>query len=83
MVVGIPEYRLPRNIIQAEVDAIAALGVEIKTNTRFGRDITLDDLKQQGYEAIFMAIGAHKGKKLGIYGEDKYQGFIDSIDFAK
>ena len=83
MVVGIPEYRLPRNIIQAEVDAIAALGVEIKTNTRFGRDITLDDLKQQGYEAIFMAIGAHKGKKLGIYGEDKYQGFIDSIDFLR
>jgi NADH-quinone oxidoreductase subunit F len=81
MVSGIPEYRLPRDIIQAEIDAIAALGVEIKTNTRLGKDFTIDDLKQQGYEAIFLAVGAYKGRKLGVPGEDKYKGCIDSIEF--
>jgi NADH-quinone oxidoreductase subunit F len=81
MVAGIPEYRLPRDIIQAEIDAIAALGVEIKTNTRLGKDITIDNLKQQGYGAILLAVGAYKGRKLGVAGEDKYNGCIDSIEF--
>jgi NADH-quinone oxidoreductase subunit F len=83
MIVGIPEYRLPRNIIQAEIEAITALGVEIKTNTRVGRDITIDDLKKQGYDVIFLAVGAHKGKKLGIHGEDQYEGFLDSVAFLR
>jgi NADH-quinone oxidoreductase subunit F len=81
MVAGIPEYRLPRNIIQAEIDAIAAMGVEIKLNTRIGKDIGIKDLKNQGYSAILLAVGAYKGRKLGIPGEDKYQGCIDSIEF--
>ena len=81
MVAGIPEYRLPRHIIQAEIDAIAALGVEIKLNTRIGKDLHLKDLKEQGYNAILLTVGAYKGRKLGIPGEDKYQGCIDSIEF--
>lgn len=83
MVAGIPEYRLPRDIIQAEIDAIAALGVEIKTNTRLGKDFTIDDLKEQGYEAILLTVGAYKGRKLGVPGEDKYKGCIDSIEFLE
>ncbi|NIM14709.1 MAG: FAD-dependent oxidoreductase [Candidatus Aminicenantes bacterium] len=82
MVVGIPEYRLPRDIINAEIEAITALGVEIKTNTKIGKDITIDKLRKD-YGAIFLAVGAHKGRKLGIQGEDKYKGFIDSIDFLR
>jgi len=83
MVSGIPEYRLPRNVIQADIDAILALGVELKTKTRIGKDITIDDLKKQGFGAIFLAVGAYKGRKLGIYGEDKFEGFIDSIEFLQ
>jgi NADH-quinone oxidoreductase subunit F len=81
MVAGIPEYRLPRDIIQAEIDAIAAMGVEIKLNTRIGKDINIKDLQDQGYGAILLAVGAYKGRKLGIPGEDKYKGCIDSIEF--
>ena len=81
MVSGIPEYRLPRHIIQAEIDAIAAMGVEIKLNTRIGKDISIKDLKEQGYGAVLLAVGAYKGRNLGIPGEEKYKGCIDSIEF--
>jgi heterodisulfide reductase subunit A len=80
---GIPEFRLPRELIMADIDYIKALGVEIKLNTPIMSDLTLDDLFQQGYKAIFIAIGAYKGKKLGAPGEDEYEGFIDSIEFLK
>lgn len=83
MVACIPEYRLPRNVIEADIAAITALGVEIKTNTRIGKDITINQLRKQGYNAVFLAVGAFKGRKLGIYGEDDYDGFIDSIDFLQ
>ncbi len=77
---GIPEYRLPRNIIKTEIDAIEKLGVEIKTNTKIDN---LDKLRKEGYNVIFIAIGAHKGLKLGIPGEDKLEGFIDCITFLR
>jgi NADH-quinone oxidoreductase subunit F len=82
MVVGIPEYRLSRDVINAEIKAIQAMGVEIKTNTKIGKDITINELRNQ-FDAIFVAIGAHKGRKLGIFGEDQYQGFVDSIEFLQ
>ena len=82
MVVGIPEYRLPRDIIKAEVEAIAALGIKMKYNTKIGEDITLEELRKD-FDAIFLGVGAHKGRKLGIYGEDKYKGFYDSIEFLQ
>ncbi|HID92484.1 MAG TPA: 4Fe-4S dicluster domain-containing protein [bacterium (Candidatus Stahlbacteria)] len=78
--VGIPAYRLPREIIKAEIDAIANLGVEIKTNTRV-EDV--DGLLTDGYNAVFIAIGAHKGLKLNIPGEDDFEGLIDCITFLK
>ncbi len=81
MVAGIPEYRLPRDIVQSEIDAISALGVEIKTNVRVGKDVTIDSLKQDGYNAILLAIGAFKGRKLMISGEDQFEGCFDSIKF--
>ena len=52
LVLGVPEYRLPREVVQAEIKAIESLGVEIRHGQRLGRDFILSDLKQQGYEAI-------------------------------
>ncbi len=66
---GIPPYRLPRDVLQKEVDRILALGVELSLSTVVGRDISYDDLKKE-YRAIFVGIGAHKGKLLRIPGED-------------
>jgi heterodisulfide reductase subunit A-like polyferredoxin len=69
MSVGIPEYRLPRDTIAAEVQAIQDMGVEIKTGVTFGRDITLDSLKKDGYQAVFLATGLHLSRELKVEGE--------------
>ena len=66
---GIPQYRLPRNILDAEIHRILDLGVELKCNFVVGKDISLEQLRQD-YKAIFVGIGAHKGLKLGVPGED-------------
>ena len=83
LMVGIPRYRLPREVIDREVAMIEALGVEISYNTRFGRDVTLDQLKKEGYEAFFIAIGAHKAWDLGIEGEKTYPRVIEAVSFLK
>jgi NADPH-dependent glutamate synthase beta subunit-like oxidoreductase/NAD-dependent dihydropyrimidine dehydrogenase PreA subunit len=80
LVLGVPEYRLPREIIQAEIEAIKSLGVEIRLNTRLGRDFAFSDLKQQGYEAVFLGIGAHKSRELAIEGV-QLDGVLRAIDF--
>jgi NADPH-dependent glutamate synthase beta subunit-like oxidoreductase/NAD-dependent dihydropyrimidine dehydrogenase PreA subunit len=80
LVLGVPEYRLPRQIIQAEIAAIASLGVEIRLNSRLGRDFTLASLKQDGYEAVFLGIGAHKSRELAIEGV-QLDGVLRAIDF--
>jgi formate dehydrogenase (NADP+) beta subunit len=80
LVLGVPEYRLPREIIQAEIEAITSLGVEIRLNTRLGRDFAFSDLKQQGYEAVFLGIGAHKSRELAIEGV-QLDGVLRAIDF--
>ncbi|MGE5560842.1 MAG: NADH-quinone oxidoreductase subunit NuoF [Chloroflexota bacterium] len=82
MAVGIPEYRLPKETLKAEIRTIERLGVKIITNTRVGVDISLDELRKQGYEAFFFAIGAHKSQKLGIPGEDT-SGVIHGTDFLR
>jgi heterodisulfide reductase subunit A len=79
---GIPEYRLPKKILQQEIDEIIAAGVEIKTNTPIGENLTLADLKNRGYEAIFIATGAHKSKKLSIPGVE-LDGVINGVDFLR
>lgn len=70
LAVGIPEYRLPKEILQKDVGYIKALGVQIKTSFPIGPSLNLDDLKNQGYEVIFIAIGAPNGHKLSISGAD-------------
>ncbi|HPO07127.1 MAG TPA: NAD(P)-binding protein [bacterium] len=66
---GIPAYRLPRDILDAEINRILNLGVELKCSTVVGRDVSLDDLKRD-YRAVFIGIGAHKGVNLHVEGED-------------
>jgi len=83
IMVGIPRYRLPREVIDREVAMIEALGVEICYNTRFGKDITKAALEEQGYDAFFLAMGAHKGWSLGIAGEDEFSRAIDAVTFLK
>ena len=66
---GIPKYRLPREVLDAEIQKILDLGVELKCNFVVGKDTTLDKLREE-YKAIFVGIGAHKGYNLGVPGED-------------
>jgi len=80
LVLGVPEYRLPRAIVQAEIKAIESLGVEIRLNSKLGRDFSLSDLKQQGYESVFLGIGAHKSRELAIDGV-QFDGVLRAIDF--
>ena len=78
-VVGIPPYRLPRDVINREAEIIQKLGVEFKLNTKIGRDITLNSLFDEDFKAIFIATGAHIGRELGIEAEDK--GLVDGVRF--
>jgi formate dehydrogenase beta subunit len=77
---GIPEYRLPRELIKLEINAILNLGVELRVGARLGHDFSLSDLKRQGYRAIFLAIGAHKSRDLEIPGAD-LDGVLKGVDF--
>jgi len=77
--VGIPKYRLPREILDKEIEEIKYAGVKIETNTRVD---SLDELSERGYQAVFLATGAHKGIKLGIEGEDN-SGVIDGVSLLR
>ncbi len=70
MAIGIPSYRLPRDVLQAEVARIVGLGVDLRLNAAMGRDFTLGDLEKQGYRAVFLATGASKSRRLGVPGDD-------------
>ncbi|MFH0727856.1 MAG: FAD-dependent oxidoreductase [Pseudomonadota bacterium] len=83
MMVGIPRYRLPREVIDREVEMIRELGVEFRFSTRFGKDVTLETLKAEGGDAFFFAIGAHRSFKMNIPGEHEFPGVISSIDFLR
>lgn len=76
---GIPTYRLPDDTLDAEVAKIQALGIDIKYNTKIGKDVSLDDLKKE-YKAVFLGIGAHVGWNLGIAGEEG-DGVINAVEF--
>ena len=80
LAVGIPEHRLPKEILQADLDQVQKAGVQIQTNVAFGRDMTLEDLHKQGYTSVFLATGAHKSFKLGIPGEET-KGIFPSMRF--
>jgi len=79
---GIPEFRLPKKVVDAEVEHMRNMGIEIKTNVKIGKDLTFEDLWRQGFKAIFLSIGAHKTRKLGVEGED-LQGVFDALDFLE
>ena len=66
---GIPVYRLPREVLDAEIQRILDLGVELKCDIKIGKDVSFDDIRAE-YDAIYIAIGAHQGKNMGIPGED-------------
>ena len=80
LTLGIPSYRLEKDVVNAEVNILKELGVEFKTGIEVGKDITLDELRNQGYEAFYLAIGAQSGRKLGIEGEEA-EGVISGVDF--
>lgn len=70
LVLGIPEYRLPRDVLNADIRYITSIGIEVKTNTALGTDFSIDDLFKTGYNAVFMATGSYKSIRLDIPGED-------------
>ncbi|RLC23819.1 MAG: 4Fe-4S ferredoxin, partial [Deltaproteobacteria bacterium] len=81
MAVGIPEYRLPREVIRKEVAVMERMGVEIRYNTPIGGDYTIARLREEGYKAFFIGIGAHRGHKLNIPGEDDFPQVWDAVTF--
>jgi NADH-quinone oxidoreductase subunit F len=80
MAYAIPEYRLPRDILQQEIDWLLGTGIELKLDTEIGRDVTIESLQQQGYQAFFLGLGAWKGMSLGIPGEE-LSGVMQGLDF--
>ena len=80
--VGIPDHRLPPEILDQEIEIITNMGVELKTNTPLGDDLSVDDLFDQGYKAVYLALGAHKGMTLGVPGEDA-EGVRQGVDFLR
>lgn len=78
---GIPSYRLPRDVLDKDIATVINTGIEVKTNTMLGRDITLEELRKE-YDAVFLAIGAWKGKKMGIEGEE-LEGVMQGIEFLR
>ena len=79
---GIPAYRLPRNVLRLEISSLLDENITLKCNTRLGKDITVDGLLKEGYRAVFLALGAHKSRKLNIEGENM-EGVLPSMKFLK
>ena len=82
LTLGIPEYRLPRELLHEEIDYIRALGVQFRTGVRFGRELTLERLRTDGFRAVFIAIGAHDNVRLDVPGEDS-EGVLSGIEFLR
>lgn len=82
MAIGIPSYRLPREVLRAEIDRIVGLGVDLRLDAAMGRDFTLGSLEDEGYRAIFLATGASKSRRLGVPG-DELPGVVPATVFLK
>ena len=82
MAVGIPDYRLPRDMLQEEIVNIERAGVEICYEQALGRDFTIDGLYEDGYKAVILAVGAHQSRELGVEGEDK-EGVYHGVDYLR
>jgi len=82
-VAGIPDYRLPEDILNHEIDLIKRMGVEIRLNTKIEK-LNMKDLRKEGYSALFIAVGAHRGNPMGVEGEGEgYEGFVDGVEFLR
>ncbi|MDE7041795.1 MAG: FAD-dependent oxidoreductase [Oscillospiraceae bacterium] len=79
---GVPSFKLEKDVIDAEIDIIRQLGVEIKCGVEVGKDVTLDELRSQGYKAFYIAIGCQGGRKANIPGEDA-GGVMTAVDFLR
>lgn len=77
---GIPSYKLEKDVVEAEIQILRELGVEIRCGVEVGKDVTLDQLRQQGYQAFYIAIGCQGGRKANIPGEDS-PGVMSAVDF--
>lgn len=82
LMVGVPIYRLPRELVRAEINAILSMGVELKCNMKLGRDFTIKSLREEGYKAIFLGVGLPKGRKLPLPGSET-SGVFDGLEFLK
>jgi formate dehydrogenase (NADP+) beta subunit len=80
MHLGIPEYRLPRDVLQAQIREILDMGPELKLNMRLGRDFSLEDLRGQGFKSVLMAFGLHRSRDLNLPGHE-LDGVVKGIDF--
>ncbi|NCB50614.1 MAG: FAD-dependent oxidoreductase [Clostridia bacterium] len=82
LTMGIPSFRLEKDVVNAEIDILREIGVEFKTGVEVGKDISLDALRRDGYEAFYLAVGASKGTPVGCPGDDK-KGVLTGIDFLR
>ena len=82
LTLGIPSFRLEKDVVDAEISVLKDMGVEFKTGIEVGKDVTLDELRKQGYKGFYIAIGAQGGRSIGVEGEDA-KGVIAGIDFLR
>jgi len=82
LTLGIPAFRLEKDVIVSEIDVLRELGVEFKTGIEVGKDVTIPELRKEGFEGFYLAIGAQGGRKLGLEGEDA-KGVISGVDFLR
>ncbi|MDF2803788.1 MAG: pyridine nucleotide-disulfide oxidoreductase [Anaerocolumna sp.] len=82
LTLGIPSFRLEKDVVNAEIEVLRELGVAFKTNTEVGKDVSIQALRDQGYKAFYLAIGAQAGRKLNIPGEDG-EGVLYGVDFLR
>ncbi|MDH5713077.1 MAG: FAD-dependent oxidoreductase [Candidatus Bathyarchaeota archaeon] len=80
--IGLPEYRLPKSVLDAEIEHLKDQGMEIRTNLTVGRDVTINELLREGYKAIFIAVGAQNCRKLDVEGEE-LKGVVQALDLLR
>ncbi len=83
LAVGIPAFRLPRDIIHAEFAALKSCGVDIVKSVTIGKDKSLADLKKDGFDAVFLGVGAHSSRKLGLENEEDTEGVMHGVDYLR
>lgn len=82
LTIGIPSFRLQKNVIEAEIDVLRQMGVEFKMGVEVGKDVTIQQLREEGYKGFYLAIGAQGGRLAGVPGEDA-EGVITGVDFLR